>query len=409
MAKKFILGVFLRAQTFEMATGIFDPDRGRGNSVTVWDVASDDLIATGSIDHGQFNDDSYALSARLTGYPRAHATPGVDPKYEKGAAGGGGWGTPLYVAEATSAYLHAEFSLPYRSGTEGDKAGVSSASESRSTDAKKWWTRAAAAGLTEQESPCSEEDGEMDVEDEPFEFDDGAMPGNVDNSVIRAVESEDDVLAVQSVEYKISGYWSGTRKGTEEKCTDVDILTYDNCVAKGLVLLNTDATDRDGSGLGFYAWDKDLLDDVEEVQGDVLRIVNTGYLSKKPKGLEAMRTLVRIARKHLTAPEVASMIERFDAGADVSGPRYEEAVVAVENPGRSRIRRVRIGRHTVLMRTNPRRMVVPRVIAHGSPIFYGPRPNPRTINSIPASLKKNLEALYQRRVAMGYGALANLL
>ena len=103
------------------------------------------------------------------------------------------------------------------------------------------------------------------------------------------------------------------------------------------------------------------------------------------------------------------MIERFDAGADVSGPRYEEAVVAVENPGRSRIRRVRIGRHTVLMRTNPRRMVVPRVIAHGSPIFYGPRPNPRTINSIPASLKKNLEALYQRRVAMGYGALANLL
>ena len=90
MAKKFILGVFLRAQTFEMATGIFDPDRGRGNSVTGWDVASDDLIATGSIDHGQFNDDSYALSARLTGYPRAHATPGVDPKYEKGAAGGGG-------------------------------------------------------------------------------------------------------------------------------------------------------------------------------------------------------------------------------------------------------------------------------------------------------------------------------
>ena len=406
MPQKYIMGVFIRPQTFEMATAVFDPDRGKGNSVTVWNVASpDDLIATGSIDHGQFGAD-YALSAKLTGYPRAHATPGVSVAYQKrkGAVGGGGWGTPLYVAEATSAYLRHEYDLPYRRGTEGDLTGVSSDSDGRSVEASAWWSRASKAGLTRQESPCSEEEEEEEVEDD-FELDDSDMPSRVDDAVRTAVASANDEVSVSSVSYRIEGKWQGTRSGTTEKCIDVDILTYDSCVEKGLVLLNTDATDRAGSDLTFSAWDAYLLADIDEVQKDVLRIVNTGYLAALPMGMAAMGTLVTIARKHLTAPEVSAMIERFNEKVDAGGVRYEEAVVAVENPGRSRIRRVRIGRHTVLMRTNPRRMVIPRVIAHGRPVFYGPRPNPAGVS---ASLKKNLEALYQRRVAMGYGALADL-
>lgn len=405
MPQKYLLGVFIRPQTFEMATAVFDPDRGKGNSITVWNVARpDDLIATGSIDHGQFGAD-YALSAKLTGYPRAHATPGVSVAYQKRkGVGGGGWGTPLYVAEATSAYLHRENSLPYRSGTEGDLAGISSESDGRSAEASAWWSRASKAGLTRQESPCSEEEEEEEVEDD-FELDDSDMPSRVDDAVRTAVAIANDEVSVSSVSYRIEGKWQGTRSGTTEKCIDVDILTYDSCVEKGLVLLNTDATDRAGSDLTFSAWDADLLDDIDAVQKDVLRIVNTGYLAALPMGMAAMGTLVTIARKHLTAPEVSAMIERFNEKVDAGGVRYEEAVVAVENPGRSRIRRVRIGRHTVLMRTNPRRMVIPRVIAHGRPVFYGPRPNPAGVS---ASLKKNLEALYQRRVAMGYGALADL-
>lgn len=406
MPQKYIMGVFIRPQTFEMATAVFDPDRGKGNSVTVWNVARpDDLIATGSIDHGQFGRD-YALSAKLTGYPRAHTTPGVSVAYQKlkGAVGGGGWGTPLYVAEATSAYLHRENSLPYRSGTEGDLAGISSESDGRSAEANAWWSRASKAGLTEQESPCSEEESEEDVDDEEFSLDDGDMPVRVDDEV-KAHVAGDTGGNVKKVSYRIEGYWSGTRESTEEKCIDVDILTYDSCVEKGLVLLSTDATDRAGSDLTFSAWDADLLSDIEEVQKDVLRVVNTGYLAALPMGMDAMKTLVTIAREHLTAPEVSAMIERFNEKVDAGGVRYEEAVVAVENPGRSRIRRVRVGRHTVLMRTNPRRVVVPRVIAHGRPVFYGPRPNPAGVS---ASLKRNLEALYQRRVAMGYGALADL-
>ena len=38
------------------------------------------------------------------------------------------------------------------------------------------------------------------------------------------------------------------------------------------------------------------LDDLDEVQKDVLRIVNTGYLAALPMGMAAMGTLVTIAR-----------------------------------------------------------------------------------------------------------------
>lgn len=406
MPQKFILGAFIRPQTFEMATAVFDPERGKGNSVTVWNVArTTDLIATGSIDFGQFGGE-WDVSAKLTGYPRSHATPGVSGAYQKlkGVEGGGGWGTPLYVAEATSAYLHEQYSLPYRSGTRGDLPGVSSEPDGRSASSSAWWHRALQAGLSQQESPCQEEEEEEEVEEE-FELDDGDMPSRVDDAVMNAVSSANDAVNVSSVSYRIAGKWQGTRSGTTEKCIDIDVLTYDSCVKHGLVMFNTDATDRALVDLTFAAWDESLLSDIDEVHKDVLRVVNTGYLAALPLGRGAMTTLVSIARKHLTAPEVSAMIERFNEKVDAGGVRYEEAVAAVENPGRPRIRRVRVGRHTVLMRTKPRRVVVPRVIAHGRPVFYGPRPNP---SGVSASLKKNLETLYQRRVAMGYGALADL-
>ena len=38
MPQKYIMGVFIRPQTFEMATAVFDPDRGKGNSVRPFEV-----------------------------------------------------------------------------------------------------------------------------------------------------------------------------------------------------------------------------------------------------------------------------------------------------------------------------------------------------------------------------------
>lgn len=57
------------------------------------------------------------------------------------------------------------------------------------------------------------------------------------------------------------------------------------------------------------------------------------------------------------------------------------------------------------MRENPRRVIVPRKIARGKVVFYGPRPNPA---ALPKGMMKNLQKLYDRRISMGYGALAGL-
>jgi hypothetical protein len=66
---------------------------------------------------------------------------------------------------------------------------------------------------------------------------------------------------------------------------------------------------------------------------------------------------------------------------------------------------VRVRGKVILMRENPRRVIVPRKIALGKVVFYGPRPNPA---ALPKNTAKSLQKLYDRRVELGYGALAGL-
>lgn len=139
MPHKYITGLFVHPDNFEVATGLYRNDNGKTFAM---DVASQDTIAQGSIDFGQFGS-AYAMTAEFTGLPRVHATPGVDANYKRK-----GWGTTLYCCASAAAYLRANDWLSFKSGTEGDGPGVSSMSGApggRSSEADAWWNRAKAA------------------------------------------------------------------------------------------------------------------------------------------------------------------------------------------------------------------------------------------------------------------------
>jgi hypothetical protein len=402
---RIVIGVVLRPSTFEMAMGVFD--RSSGNEVTTHDIASDDLIATGSLDYGQYGKE-YTVSATVTDYPRAHATPGVTHKYRKKEVGGGGWGTPLYVAEATAAYIRSEHRLAARSGTEGDGAGISSQEGKRSQEAEKWWERATSAGLAESINKCTTVEGEYETDDNEFEYDDSDMPSRVDSSIKNVISgSDDEIVDVNDVSYRIVGTWRGTKKGEEEECGEFNILTHESCVDKGLILLSTTGADVSPAP-AFYAWGNDEYKDIDNVYADVMRVVNVGYLPQKPKGMEAMRTLVNIARNRLKQQEVSDMIDRFNEKVDAGAVRYEKAEVAIENPYRPITRKVRLRGRVATLRLMPKRLIVPSRLVPARAVFYGKQRNPSKGSPLSLAMKKNLRRLYDLRVEMGYGALAGL-
>lgn len=397
MPHKYITGLFVHPDNFEMATGLYRSDNGNTFAL---DVASHDLIAQGSIDHGEY-DPTYARSAELTGLPRVHAVPGVMGNYKKKA-----WGTALYCGASAAAYLRANDWLTFARGTEGDGPGVSSMSGSpggRSDDADKWWNRAKAAGLVESEEKCS--DDEEDEED--FSFSNRRTSGDFDEAVLEEVKRlvDSDYTDVKS--FSVEGMGVKTVAG---ECRSIDKLLFDTIWQKGLVVATVDETLRlsiDKTAPLLYQWkSEDMEDYLEDVNPQVLRLVNTGYLATKQHGLAALEQLLYMARKAgLSQEDISSMIDRYNAKVDAGGVRYEQAAVAVENPGRQRIRRVRVRGKVILMRENPRRVIVPRKIALGKVVFYGPRPNPA---ALPKNTAKSLQKLYDRRVEMGYGALAGL-
>ena len=397
MPFKYITGLFVHPDNFEMATGLYRNDNGKTFAL---DVASPELIAQGSIDHGEYSDD-YSLSARLTGFPRVHALPGVTDKYQRK-----GWGTALYCCASAAAYLNANDWLAFARGTEGDGPGVSSMSGApggRSDEADKWWVRAKAAGLVESEEKCSDDE----EEEEDFSFSERRTSSEFDEAVLEEVKRlvDDDFSEVSS--FRVEGTGQKTVAG---ECRSIDKLLFSTIWAKGLVVATADENLRlsinDTAPL-LYQWQsEDMEDHLDDVAPDVLRLVNTGYLAMKPHGRDALEQLLYMARKAgLSQQDISSMIDRYNAKVDAGGVRYEQAAVAVENPGRRRIRRVRVGGKVILMRENPRRVIVPRKIARGKVVFYGPRPNPA---ALPKGTMKNLQKLYERRISMGYGALAGL-
>lgn len=381
-----LVGLFINPESFEIATGEYDGDKTR-----VHTAAAGYQIAKGSI--GGYGDD-YELAAKISGLPRVHASPGVMQIYR-----GKRWGTSLYCTAAAAATLAHQglFSL---GSAEGDGEGVCSMSGrpgGRTSDASKWWNLALQDGLTTREEMCG---GEVE-EEEDFDFE---GPGRGMRDVGTAIA---DYLMDQGVDVRDVNNYRVTGKLIKvvEACREIDILRWKSVKEHNLVVAmptqdveigTFDEMPTDGN--------KDALD---EVYADVLRVVNTGYLAAYvDEGRAAMTQLVYMARKAgLSQQDITSMIDRYNEKVDPGGVQYTEATVAAENPKRKRKRKVRIGRAVITYQENPRRVVIPRRIAGMRPVFYGPRRNPSALS---ASTQRALAKTHERRIQMGYGALANL-
>jgi len=380
---EYLIGTFIRPQTFEFCSGIYYSNRG--TTVVFDDASNSDVIARGAIDNGGYGEDSQ-VTAQITGYPRVHATPGVTSAYR-----GGGWGTPLYVLAASTALLETQGMVRFAPRTVGSAPGVSSKKGGRSPDANAWWDRAHSIGLVTLVNECVESDETEEVE-EDFEYSSRRTSSEMDDALT-------DMLQNDGYDSWESYVVSGTAKKTQEvgeECFDIDILKFDACDKAGLVVSLAEQALHVSADIS----------DCTAVRPEVLRIVNTGYLAAAPTGREVMDQLMIMAKNAgLSQADISSMVARFNERVDAGGVQYTEAVVAQENPRRSRIYKVRAGRRTFLFRENPKRVIVPRKIAPMRPVFYGPRRNPA---ALPASTLKALAKLHERRVEMGYGALAGL-
>lgn len=385
---EYAIGAFIRPQTFELCSGVYDSDRGEGTTVVFDDASNNAVIARGAIDDGGYGE-KYQVTAKVTGFPRVHATPGVTGAYR-----GGGWGTPLYVLAASTAFLETQGVVRFAPNTVGSAPGVSSKSGSeggRSSKANAWWDRARSIGLVSSVNECTESDETEEVE-EDFEYSSRRTSSEMDDALT-------DMLQNDGYDSWESYVVSGTAKKTQEvgeECFDIDILKFDACDKAGLVVSLAEQALHVSADIS----------DCTAVRPEVLRIVNTGYLAAAPTGREVMDQLMIMAKNAgLSQADISSMVARFNERVDAGGVQYTEAVVAQENPRRSRIYKVRAGRRTFLFRENPKRVIVPRKIAPMRPVFYGPRRNPA---ALPASTQKALAKLHERRVEMGYGALAGL-
>jgi hypothetical protein len=382
-----LVGLFINPESFKIATGEYD-----GRHTQVWGAVGGN-IAAGSI--GGYDDD-FELAAKISGLPRVHASPGVQQGYQRKR-----WGTSLYCTAAAAATLAHQglFSL---GNAEGDGEGVCSMSGrisvgGRSSEADRWWDLALQDGLTTREEMCG---GEVE-ESEDFDFE-GPGRGTRDVGVAIAdylMNQDGDVRDV--TDYRVTG----TLTKVMEACREIDILRWKSVKEHNLVV----AMPTQDVNIGYFdamqdGGDKDALD---EVYADVLRVVNTGYLAAYgDDGRGAMSQLVYMARKAgLSQQDITSMIDRYNEKVDPGGVQYTEATVATENPKRKRKRKVRIGRAVIAYQENPRRVVIPRRIAGMRPVFYGPRRNPSALS---ASTQRALAKTHERRIQLGYGALANL-
>jgi hypothetical protein len=172
-----------------------------------WDGREMDILALDddewlSIGTGYYGDtDDPATSA--TGYPRSHTPSGVQIKKQ-------GYGTCLYTALCLGAHHNADGALRlFRYGPDGD--GISSESNSRSTEADHWWSRAKDLGLASEV-----------VEDQTEE--------SVD------VTSElSELVSGQEVDGKLVSYVNTINVDVEASVT-ADVYPYDRAEDHDLVL-----------------------------------------------------------------------------------------------------------------------------------------------------------------------------
>lgn len=350
---RYSVGLFINPHSFEMATGTYsDGSSGVKILAISRDKYSSD-IALGSIDDGTVGEE-YTHSAELTGYPRAHSSPGVEPEYR-----GQRWGTCLYVAEAETARAKREGQLQFPAGVIGSLDGISSQPKTRSAEAEKWWKFAKKDGLAQSVRKCDEE---------------------------------------------------GKPK---KKCETIDILTSLSCRSHKLVAASCGARsllEYDGVPPLFWQLKEDqLLADFSYKSGttrDALLSANVGYLATEDFGKKAMENYVKIMRAVRCSDEqIRDKVALFNAKVDVTAPEYIRQEWMIQNPPAVDVIRRRRGKKVEYLMSNPKHAIVPTKIAPPRIVFYGPRPNP---DALPKGVQKALERLYDRRLEAGYGALQNL-
>jgi hypothetical protein len=363
----------------------------KDSSVTLYGLDGA-VIAQGALDDGSYGA-KYTLPAELSGYPRVHTNPGVEAPFraEKG------WGTCLYAGAALTAYLGMNSKVPLDK-VSGDREGVCSDSNSRSTSASRWWHAAREAyGLAVEENVCGAA-GEQERT---------IQSGEVGRKARMIVEE-----AIQStVSETISDVseWELTAKYSIEKCIDVDVLTYRAVDRAGLIL--SVGSGKETGGQSFvYLDEADLLRDFGDVSLPVMRAVNVGYLRGfgKTEGDDAMERLVRLTiHAGGTQADVDSMVERYNAGVDADQPRYVSPVVAHENPGTVYLRRaLRNGRRVAVRATMPSALIA-RKVAPPKIVTYGRRSerNPPITRHVRDALAK----VHEQRVRLGWGAFKGAL
>lgn len=143
-----VLGIVANPKTNEPALVVTD-----GDYVSLRSLSAEDLLRR--LGRGYFDDDN-TTPYEITGMPRCHTPDGVEEK-------GRGWGTSLYTALSTAAYLHDTYEAVVIS-MHGRGEGCSSWTANRSGDADHWWAAAVRLGLAEQVEGEGETEKEEDVE-----------------------------------------------------------------------------------------------------------------------------------------------------------------------------------------------------------------------------------------------------
>jgi hypothetical protein len=405
--QRYNVGLFLNPVSFEMATGTYD---SQSSKVRVWAICRDKYsseIAIGSIDDGSMYGGSYKQSAERTGYPRAHASPGVESEYRKQR-----WGTCLYVAEAETTRAHKEGQLEYKPGVTGSLDGVSSKPGTRSPDAEKWWTLAKKDGLAKSVRKCDA--GQQNEIERALYLSKGDDP-KLDAFVLKLSKArhKQDPIAKSSKFVELRRYtMSAVYVESKDNCDAFDILTSISCREHKLVAAacgKQSLLQYPGEPPLFWQLsDDNIANDFVYKSGttrDALLSANVGYLATEDFGKKAMENYVKIMRAVRCSDEqIRDKVALFNAKVDVTAPEYIRQEWMVQNPPAVDVIRRR-GRKVEYLMSNPKHAIVPTKIAPPRIVFYGPRPNP---DALPKGVQKALERLYDRRLESGYGALQNL-
>jgi hypothetical protein len=404
---RYNVGLFLNPVSFEMATGTYD---SQSSKVRVWAICRDKYsseIAIGSIDDGSMYGSSYKQSAERTGYPRAHASPGVESGYRSQR-----WGTCLYVAEAETTRAHKEGQLEYKPGVTGSLDGVSSKPGTRSTAAEKWWTLAKKDGLAKSIRKCDA--GQQSEIERALYLSKGDDP-KLDAFVLKLSKArhkqDPDKLSkfVELRRYNVSAVYVKSK----DNCDAFDILTSISCREHKLVAAacgKQSLLQYPGEPPLFWQLsDENIANDFAYRSGttrDALLSANVGYLATEDFGRKAMENYVKIMRAVRCSDEqIRDKVALFNAKVDVTAPEYIRQEWMVQNPPAVDVIRRRRGKKVEYLMSNPKHAIVPTKIAPPRIVFYGPRPNP---DALPKGVQKALERLYDRRLEAGYGALQNL-